>query len=102
MVNFSAVAYFFGREIHKTLNVPVGLIAASQGTTQIELWTAPEGLTDVPSLQSSIPGIEAAANSAHGKCDACRGWPYCGPRYKSVKLKANSSASVLTMGAAAW
>ena len=65
--DFSAVGYFFGREIHTKLNVPVGLIAASQGATQIEIWTPPEGLADVPALQPSISGIEAAAKSARKK-----------------------------------
>jgi len=43
LADFSAVGYFFGREIHKKLNVPVGMITASQGATQIESWTAHEG-----------------------------------------------------------
>jgi len=64
---FSAVAYFFGREIHQKVNVPVGLIAASQGATQIEPWTAPEGLADVAALQDSISGITAAARSNRKK-----------------------------------
>ncbi|MCE9609097.1 MAG: sialate O-acetylesterase [Chthoniobacter sp.] len=61
---FSAVAYFFGREIHIRMKVPVGLIAASVGATQIEPWTAPEGLADVPALQASIAGVTAAADNA--------------------------------------
>ncbi len=36
--NFSATAYFFGRELHQTLGVPVGLINASWGATPIEAW----------------------------------------------------------------
>jgi sialate O-acetylesterase len=67
VADFSAVAYFFGREIHKALNVPVGMIAASQGATQIEVWTAPEGLAEVPALQATISGITAAADSARKK-----------------------------------
>ncbi len=39
---FSATLFFFGREIHKTLNVPVGLINSSVGGTPIESWIAPE------------------------------------------------------------
>lgn len=35
---FSAVCYFFGREIQEKLNVPVGLIAASWGGSPIEAW----------------------------------------------------------------
>jgi sialate O-acetylesterase len=35
---FSATAYFFGRELHKALQVPVGLINSSVGGTPIEHW----------------------------------------------------------------
>lgn len=37
---FSAVAYFFGKELHKELNAPVGLINTSWGGTPAEAWTA--------------------------------------------------------------
>lgn len=40
--NFSAVLYFFGREIHKDLGVPVGLINTSVGGTPIESWVSAE------------------------------------------------------------
>lgn len=60
---FSAVAFYFGREICKTLNstVPIGLYLASVGGTTIDLWLPPEGVTDVPGLhpifsQSILPG----------------------------------------------
>ena len=39
---FSAALYFFGREIHRVLKVPVGLINSSVGGTPIESWIAPE------------------------------------------------------------
>ena len=42
--NFSAAAYFFGRELHKQLNVPVGLIHTSWGGTPAESWTRREVL----------------------------------------------------------
>ena len=47
---FSAALYFFGRELHKELDVPVGLIATSWGGTRIEPWTPPEGFQAVPKL----------------------------------------------------
>src|SRR5215211_8162181 len=37
---FSAVGYFFGRELYKRLNVPVGLIHTSWGGTPAEAWTS--------------------------------------------------------------
>jgi len=39
VAGFSATAYFFGRELHKELKVPVGLINSSVGGTPIEAWT---------------------------------------------------------------
>ncbi|MBA7622680.1 hypothetical protein ES703_30059 [subsurface metagenome] len=36
---FSAVAYYFGRELHEELNVPIGLIHTSWGGTPAEAWT---------------------------------------------------------------
>ncbi len=49
---FSATAYFFGREIHKSLNVPVGLINSSVGGTPIESWIAPEAQKASPELKA--------------------------------------------------
>ena len=51
---FSAAAYFFGRELHKQLNVPIGLIDTSYGGTEVELWTSNEGLKKVPDFWERI------------------------------------------------
>ncbi|MDD3154835.1 MAG: sialate O-acetylesterase [Victivallaceae bacterium] len=40
---FSAFGYFFGRELMKKLNVPVGIIHSSWGGTPIESWISFEG-----------------------------------------------------------
>jgi len=41
---FTAVGYFFGRDLHKALNVPVGLIASSWGGTCAEAWSTVDSL----------------------------------------------------------
>jgi len=38
--NFSAVAYFFGKNLQKELNIPIGLIMSAWGGTIIETWTS--------------------------------------------------------------
>ena len=43
--DFSAVGYFFGREIQQALDVPIGLINSSRGGTIAEAWTSREALT---------------------------------------------------------
>ena len=58
--SFSAVAYFFGRELQKELGVPVGLIASSWGGTRIEPWIPPAGFASEPELQKERDGIAAA------------------------------------------
>ena len=40
--NFSAVAFFFGRDLFKKLNVPIGLINSSYGGTACENWMSKE------------------------------------------------------------
>ncbi len=36
--NFSGVGYFFGRDLHRNINVAIGLIEVSWGGTSIEAW----------------------------------------------------------------
>jgi sialate O-acetylesterase len=60
VIDFSAVAYFFGRMLHKELDVPVGLIHTSWGGTRIEPWTPPAGFKAVPELDSLVTEIESA------------------------------------------
>lgn len=42
MIDFSATAYFFGRELQQQLNVPIGLINSSWGGTAAESWCSAE------------------------------------------------------------
>ncbi len=53
---FSAVAYFFGRQLHKDLNVPVGLIDADWGGTAAEFWVSRKALEASAILQPLAQG----------------------------------------------
>lgn len=48
--NFSAIGYFFSREIHQTRRVPVGFIQSAWGGTPAESWTSRPSLQAEPSL----------------------------------------------------
>jgi sialate O-acetylesterase len=51
VANFSAVAYYFGRDLQKTLGVPIGLIQSDWGGSPAEAWTRPDLITDNPELR---------------------------------------------------
>ena len=58
---YSACAYFFGRTLHKELNVPIGLIAASVGGCPCEPFTPPSGDRWLGMITPVIPfGIRGA------------------------------------------
>ncbi|MGQ9651800.1 MAG: sialate O-acetylesterase [Phycisphaerae bacterium] len=57
---FPATAYFFGRQLHEELDVPVGLIATAWGGTRIEPWTPRVGFELVPSLKDILKIVDEA------------------------------------------
>ncbi len=52
VANFTAVGYYFGRHLHKELDVPIGLIGSNWGGTRIEPWTPPIGFKKTPALKN--------------------------------------------------
>ena len=73
---FSAVAYFFGRNIHNELNIPIGLIHTSWGGSNVEAWTDMEHLTAVDkyknyratlaeTVEKMQPGVDVHPNKVH-------------------------------------
>lgn len=61
VINWSGVGYFFGRNLHEKLNVPVGLIMASCGATAIESWIGLEGLKAIPAYHERAISFEEIA-----------------------------------------
>ncbi|WP_276786006.1 sialate O-acetylesterase [Paraprevotella xylaniphila] len=56
---FSAVAYLYARELHRKLNVPVGVIDCTWGGTPAEAWTSSESLKQVMGYQKKVGQLEA-------------------------------------------
>ncbi len=56
--HFSAVGYFFGRELYQRLKVPIGLIDSSWGGTPAEAWTSHEALVASPELKPILDRYE--------------------------------------------
>jgi sialate O-acetylesterase len=51
---FSAVAYYFGRDLRKSRKVPVGMISTNVGGTPAEAWTGREVLWADPELKTIL------------------------------------------------
>lgn len=58
IANFTAVGYFFGRELFRRLNVPIGLIDSAWGGTVAEAWTSREALLAVPELSEIVTSYD--------------------------------------------
>ena len=55
---FSAVAYFFGRNLQDELHVPIGLIEDCWGGTPAESWMSPESLHQLKDFDAPLAEIE--------------------------------------------
>ena len=60
---FSAVAYYFARQLRQKLKVPVGVIVSSYGGTRAEAWVSLSRLEGDPKFQAAA-GVDVAAMKA--------------------------------------
>lgn len=45
-LNLSATSYYFGRELQRNLNIPIGLIISAEGGTPLERWMDPVSISN--------------------------------------------------------
>jgi len=61
---FSAVGYFFGRDLGRDLNVPIGLINSSWGGTVAEAWTSAPSLGPLGDFDKALAQVRASKAEA--------------------------------------
>lgn len=80
--SFSAVAYFFARQLRRELKVPIGIIHASVGGTPIEAWSRRGELETipfmVPVLKESDAKIAATPSVGEVARKSTPGWLFNG------------------------
>ncbi len=59
VAEFSAVGYFFGRDLHRELDVPVGVISADWGGTRVEAWMSEAGLRPFDGYDTTLDYVTA-------------------------------------------
>lgn len=67
VMEFSALAYFFAKEMYEKTGIPVGLINSSWGGTPVEAWISEEGLKEFPLYINSKRLYEDDAYCSHIK-----------------------------------
>lgn len=60
VTNFTAVGYFFGRELHRQLGVPVGLLHSSWGGSKAVAWIGAPALESPPEVRAMRDAALAA------------------------------------------
>ena len=94
---FSALGYFFGREIQRAEKIPVGLINACRGGSSGQMWTSLEALKSEPALADYLKAIVAArAEYPQRKADYLKSkevaarWPEALKRWEAESAKAQA------------
>lgn len=67
VADFSAAAYFFGRNLHQNLHVPIGLIDTSWGGTYAESWTSRQALSSLPYMRTPLEQAKDLPASREGR-----------------------------------
>jgi sialate O-acetylesterase len=67
---FSAAGFYFGRELHKEVKIPIGLIHTSWGGTLAEAWTSEEGLKPLADFQARLEQLHAGLRAEPPRFDA--------------------------------
>jgi sialate O-acetylesterase len=119
---WSAVAYFFGKQMQKELGVPVGLLNDCVGGTCVETWTSSEALDTDPDLKAGKDTAQKARHDFDDYATQYAAWqkqynredhPAADPAtfaapgvattdWKTVPLPGNFDAAGLPNGGAIW
>jgi len=120
---FSAVAYFFAREIHTSYGIPTGVINSAVGASSCEAWTPADVLAADKSLPSpsTIPPEEypdwktylalrkqiydSAAQKDPGINPECLAWAtpeYDASGWKDITVPGNFEAQGMNIDGAVW
>ena len=61
---FTAVGYFFARDLQKDVSVPIGLIESNWGGTIAQAWTSAEALNTMPDFKPQVASFQKSVADA--------------------------------------
>lgn len=65
--DFSATGYFFGKNLHKSQNIPIGLIETCWGGTYAESWTSAGALNEIPYFRPAVEKVKKLPASSEDR-----------------------------------
>lgn len=74
ILQFSAVAYFFAKEISREYQVPVGIINSSYGGTAIEQWISEVPLKQFPKYDSILSSLKSLNETDQAVAERQKSW----------------------------
>ncbi|MFN9914166.1 MAG: hypothetical protein ACK53L_16370, partial [Pirellulaceae bacterium] len=69
VLGISATAYFFGRDLHRHLDIPIGLVVCAWGGTLAENWISRESLLSLEQTRPIVERYEATVAGYGGDAD---------------------------------
>jgi sialate O-acetylesterase len=93
--SFTAVGFYFARELHRDLKVPIGIINSSWGGTNAEVWVSAKS-------QSTVPDFKARMESQIANMETLPGRLAAFPAQIKAWEDANGRSDAGATDAAAW
>ena len=104
-VGFSAIAWLFGRQVHKQTGVPVGMIECAQGNTSIQSWSTLASLRQEPEYGAALAPLSyygqklaewaKASDPADAQSEAWRSPGFDDRAWREIALPQDWSKSAL-------
>ena len=71
---FSAVGYFFGRDLYENQHVPIGLIETNWGGTPAESWVSGPALAKMPDFRAAVAQLTTQSSAASSLVQQMSAW----------------------------
>ena len=72
--NWTAVGFYFARNIHKNTSIPIGILDCNWGGTKIEPWTPAEAFENFPALSNDVKTVKSRFELLKKNADAEKAW----------------------------
>jgi sialate O-acetylesterase len=86
VMNFSAIGYVFGAQLHRSLNVPIGIISSARGGASLEALVPARKYLDNPSAKSVLDHVAGLRAKFDREAEAMRVYGIELAKAKSQKL----------------